>query len=53
MARRPYENLIEGELDNTVPGHVTGWIRFVGKHDRVIFDLKAIFTAISEGQRCD
>jgi hypothetical protein len=28
MAFRPYENLIDGELDNTVPGKVTGWIRF-------------------------
>jgi hypothetical protein len=28
MAWRPYENLIEGELDNTTPGKVTGWIRF-------------------------
>jgi len=28
MAWRPYENLIDGELDNTVPGKVTGWLRF-------------------------
>ena len=28
MAWRPYENLIDGELDNTIPGKVTGWIRF-------------------------
>ncbi len=28
MAWRPYENLIEGILDNTQPGKVTGWIRF-------------------------
>ncbi len=28
MAWRPYENLIEGELDNTTAGKVTGWIRF-------------------------
>ena len=28
MAWRPYGNLIEGELDNTVKGRVTGWIRF-------------------------
>jgi hypothetical protein len=25
---RPNENLIEGELANTIPGIVTGWIRF-------------------------
>lgn len=28
MAFRPYENLIAGELDNTVPGKVTGWLDF-------------------------
>lgn len=28
MAWRPYENLIEGELDNTTFGQVTGWIKF-------------------------
>ncbi len=28
MAWRPYDNLIEGELDNTTLGNVTGWIAF-------------------------
>jgi hypothetical protein len=28
MAWRPYENLIDGELDNRTPGRVTGWLRF-------------------------
>jgi hypothetical protein len=28
MAWRPYENLIEGSLDNRVKGRVTGWIDF-------------------------
>jgi hypothetical protein len=28
MAWRPYSNLIDGELDNRVPGKVTGWLRF-------------------------
>ena len=33
MAWRPYENFINGELDNTTPGKVTGWMRFfrIGK----------------------
>src|SRR3989441_295771 len=26
MAWRPYENLIDGELDNRTPGKVTGWM---------------------------
>lgn len=28
MAWRPYGNLIDGELSNSVPDKVTGWIRF-------------------------
>ena len=28
MAWRPYENLIDGELNNRTPGKVTGWMRF-------------------------
>jgi hypothetical protein len=46
MAWRPYENLIEGELDNTTPGKVTGWIRFFrrGKKPlRVTLDLQGDF----------
>jgi hypothetical protein len=34
MAWRPTEYLIEGELDNTTPGKVTGWMRFAGMKDR-------------------
>ena len=46
MAWRPYENLIDGELDNHVPGKVSGWMRFMrrGKQPRrVIFDLAGDF----------
>ena len=32
--------LIEGELDNTKLGHVTGWMRFAGVAEKVTFDLK-------------
>ncbi len=28
MAWRPTEYLLEGELDNTTPGKVTGWMQF-------------------------
>lgn len=28
MAWRPYENLVDGELDNRTAGRVTGWVRF-------------------------
>jgi hypothetical protein len=46
MAWRPYENLIDGELDNRTPGKVKGWIRFFrnGKAPlRVTFDLAGDF----------
>ena len=43
MAWRPYEQFIEGILDNTTPGKVTGWMRFAGVKDRVIFDLEGDF----------
>ena len=43
MAWRPYENLLEGELDNTVPGKVTGWLRFVAMDRKVTLDLAGDF----------
>jgi len=43
MAWRPHEYLIEGELDNTTPGRVTGWMQFAGMKGRVSFDLRGDF----------
>jgi hypothetical protein len=43
MAWRPTDYLLEGELDNTVPGKVTGWMRFAGMKDKVTFDLQGDF----------
>ncbi|HXQ26816.1 MAG TPA: hypothetical protein VN822_10445 [Candidatus Acidoferrales bacterium] len=46
MAWRPYSNLIDGELDNRVPGKVTGWMRFLrnGRQNlKVVFDLAGDF----------
>jgi len=43
MAWRPTEYLIEGELDNTHPGKVTGWMRFAGVKEKVTFDLEGNF----------
>jgi hypothetical protein len=43
MAWRPNEQFIEGELDNSVPGKVTGWMRFTGKDEKVIIDLDGNF----------
>jgi len=46
MAWRPYENLISGELDNRIPGKVTGWVNFFRNGSeplRVTFDLAGDF----------
>ena len=43
MAWRPTQYLLEGELDNQVPGKVTGWMQFAGMKDKVTFDLKGDF----------
>lgn len=51
MAWRPTEHLIEGELDNTTPGKVTGWMRFAGMNERVLFDLTGDFHRDIRGAR--
>lgn len=43
MAWRPTGYLIEGILDNTVLGKVTGWMKFTGLSETVVFDLKGNF----------
>ena len=43
MAWRPTRYLIEGELDNTIPGKVTGWMQFAGMDRKVTFDLAGDF----------
>ena len=43
MAWRPKKYLLEGELDNTTPGKVTGWMKFAGLKDKVTFDLDGDF----------
>ena len=43
MAWRPSAYLLEGELDNTNPGKVTGWMRFAGMKEKVAFDLEGNF----------
>lgn len=43
MAWRPTRYLVEGELDNTYPGKVTGWMQFAGLKEKVTFDLEGNF----------
>ena len=51
MAWRIHENLIEGELDNTVPGRITGTMRFVGLAEPVRLDLSGDFKGDIQGRR--
>ena len=43
MAWRPTQYLIEGELDNTAPGKVTGWMKLAGMNKNVTFALEGNF----------
>lgn len=43
MAWRVSAYLIEGELDNTHQGKVTGWMEFAGMKEKMTFDLKGDF----------
>lgn len=43
MAWRATEQFIEGVLDNTVQNKVTGWMKFAGMDEKVIFDLEGNF----------
>ncbi|HSV98657.1 MAG TPA: DUF2958 domain-containing protein [Sedimentisphaerales bacterium] len=43
MAWRISQYLVEGELDNTHLGKVTGWMQFAGMKEKVTFDLKGDF----------
>ncbi len=51
MAWRPARYLIEGELDNTVPGRITGWMEFAGMKERVTLDLAGDFHRDIRGAR--
>jgi hypothetical protein len=39
MAWRPNDQFICGELDNSEPDRITGWMKFAGIKDKVMFDL--------------
>lgn len=51
MAWRPNEFLKEGELDNTVPGKVTGWMRFAGTRYKIVFELTGDFHTDIKGKK--
>ena len=43
MAWRPNDYFVEGVLDNSEPDKVTGWMKFVGKKERIVFELEGNF----------
>jgi hypothetical protein len=51
MAWRPNKYLLEGELNNTEPGHVRGWLRFAGIDTDVQLDLLGDFHRDIRGAR--
>ena len=51
MAWRPKDNLIEWMLDNTVPGKVSGWLKFLGMKDIVRMDLAGDFHEDIRGKK--
>jgi len=50
MAWRLMRYLRQGELDNTIPGKVTGWMEFAGRK-KTTFDLKGDFHRDIRGTR--
>ncbi len=40
MAWRIADSVVEGELDNTIKGRVTGWLRLVGRDELVRLELR-------------
>jgi hypothetical protein len=43
MAWRPTQYVQEGELDNSYPNKVTGWMKFAGMNEKVTLDLEGNF----------
>ncbi len=57
MAWRPHANLVEGELDNTTAGRISGWLCFgrcdgnVGMGSKVTLDLAGDMAGELRGKR--
>lgn len=51
MTCRPSPYLLEGELDNRIPGRITGWMRFAGLAEKVTLDLEGDFEPDIRGRR--
>lgn len=51
MSWAPSAFLLEGEMDNRVPGRITGWLRFAGLGKKVTLDLEGDFELDIRGKR--
>jgi hypothetical protein len=51
MAFRPTRYLIEGELDNTQLGAVTGWVQLAGLQGRIVLNLRGNFHRDIQGAK--
>ena len=51
MAFRPTRYVIEGELDNTKLGVVTGWVRLAGLKGRIVLHLRGNFHRDIQGAK--
>ncbi len=51
MTWRPDAYLLEGELDNTQPGKITGWMCFAGLSEKVTLELEGDFEPDIRGRR--
>ncbi len=51
MTWRPNAYLLEGQLDNTQPGRITGWMRFAGLPQKVTLELEGDFDPDIRGRR--
>ncbi len=51
MAWRPARFLLEGVLDNTVKNRVSGWMRFAGLNEKIVFNLEGDFHRDIQGAK--
>lgn len=51
MTWRPTRYLLEGELDNSVPGSIMGWLRFAGMEEKVEVELEGDFMTDVRGKK--
>ena len=51
MSWIPTPYLLEGELDNTQPGKITGWLQFAGMKNKAVINLEGDFCSDIQGKK--